>query len=144
MILYLDSSAIVKLDVDEPLASVVHAAVAEAAACCSHLIAYAEVRAALAKAVRLKRETPEDLALHKGEFDEDWERFRVVSVTEASVRRAADLAERFGLRGYDSAHLAAAEAVREGVGSRADFRFLGFDDQQRKAALALGMQLLTG
>lgn len=92
----------------------------------------------------MKRETPEGLALHKEEFEEAWERFRVVEVTEMPVRRAADLAERFGLRGYDSIHLAAAEAVREGVGSRASFRFLGFDDQQTKAALALGIQVLTG
>ncbi|MBI5014695.1 MAG: hypothetical protein HZB55_04295 [Deltaproteobacteria bacterium] len=42
MILYLDSSAIVKLYVDEPYAGIVRAAVAEAAACCSPLIAYAE------------------------------------------------------------------------------------------------------
>ena len=96
MILYLDSSAIVKLYVDEPHADTVRATVAEAAACCSHLIAYAEVRAALAKALRAKRETPDGMELHKREFDDTWERFRVVTVTDPTVRRAADLAESVG------------------------------------------------
>lgn len=69
MILYLDSSAIVKLYVAEPHAALVRAAMEEATACCTHLIAYAEVRASLAKAVRQERETLEDFALHKREFD---------------------------------------------------------------------------
>ncbi len=142
MILYLDSSAIVKLYIAEPHAELVREALREAAASFTHLIAYAEVRAGLAKALRQRRETPEGHALHKRELDEAWERFRVVLPTEVQIRRAADLAERFGLRGYDSVHLAAAESVREELGSGVDFRFAGFDSALARAADGLGFGLI--
>ena len=49
MILYLDTSAIVKLYADETGSDQVWAAVAEAKLCATHLIAYAETRAAFAR-----------------------------------------------------------------------------------------------
>lgn len=111
MILYLDSSALVKLYVAEPGSETVRAAAGRAALCCTHLIAYAEVRAALARALRLGRETTAGLARHKAEFDRAWARFDVILPHVALVRRAGDLAEQYALRGYDSVHLAAAESV---------------------------------
>lgn len=142
MILYLDSSALVKLYVAEPGVKRVRAAVAEAAACCTHLIAYVEVRAALARAFRMQRVTLESLAAHRREFDATWERLDVVVPDTAMVRRAGDLAEHHGLRGYDSVHLAAAAAILERVGGAVPFRMAVFDGDLASAARAIGIDLL--
>jgi uncharacterized protein len=48
----------------------------------------------------------------------------------------------FRLRGYDSVHLAAAEAVWTQVGTAAEFRFAVFDTGLAAAARALGMEVL--
>lgn len=52
-------------------------------------------------------------------------------------------ARQFGLRAYDSVHLAAAERVLIAVGG-SDFVFMGFDAGLNAAADALGMKLLDG
>lgn len=143
MILYLDTSAILKLYVAEPGSDLVCGSVRRASACYTHLIAYAEIRAGLAKALRMGRETPEDLALHKRELDEMWESFGVLAADEAMIRRAGDLAEQHGLRGYDSVHLAAIEAARSALGPQADLIFGVFDERLRTAASHLGFHLLS-
>ena len=52
------------------------------------------------------------------------------------------MAESYGLRAYDSIHLAAAEAVQRLAGADADFRFAVFDGDLRKAAFAHGLLVL--
>jgi uncharacterized protein with PIN domain len=72
LILYLDSSALVKLFAEETGSELVRAAVDQAARSYTHLISYAEVRAALARALREGRETPGTLKIHKQELDALW------------------------------------------------------------------------
>jgi hypothetical protein len=50
------------------------------------------------------------------------------------------LAEIYRLRGYDSVHLAAAEALWR-LSPNLDFRFMGFDGDLAKAAKALDVGL---
>ena len=87
MILYRDSSALVKLFVVDEGSREVHAAVGDAADCYTHLIAYAEVGAALARALRVGRETPERRELHKRELAEMWQALAIVVPNEAMDRR---------------------------------------------------------
>ena len=56
------------------------------------------------------------------------------------VHRAGELAEQYGLRGYDSVHLAAAESLQTALGS--SIIFACFDNELNRAALARGMMLL--
>jgi len=65
MIVYLDTSALVKLFIDEPETTVVADALNDASAVFTHMITYAEARAALAKAVRMQRITDERHATYK-------------------------------------------------------------------------------
>lgn len=143
MILYLDTSALAKLFVVEPGAESVGRAVAQAAAVATHLIAYAEMRATFARAVRMGRVDGAALPALIIEFERRWASIEVLAVTEPLVRRAGDLAERHGLRGYDSVHLAAVLALRELVGSGAEVRFGVFDSKLREAALVHGLSLLS-
>lgn len=99
MILYLDTSAWVRLYVDEPGRAEVVRAVRESEATATHLIAYAELHAALAKAVRMGRlDRPQRDAI-AAQMDLDWARMLVVQVDEPMVFRAGVLALEFGLRG---------------------------------------------
>jgi hypothetical protein len=46
-------------------------------------------------------------------LDELWAEFEVVEVDRALARRAADLADRVALRGYDALHCASVEQIDE-------------------------------
>lgn len=142
MILYLDTSAFIKLYVNEPGAEAVRAAVAGAERIHAHWIAYPEMRAALARLHRMGRQTADAYREHKREFEADWKALSAILPTEHSLRRAGELTERYSLRGYDSVHLAAAESLLIGHGS--DFlRFASFDHALNAAASAVGLSLLA-
>jgi len=131
VILYLDTSALVKLYVDEPGRERVEAAVRNAERIATVRVTYAEARAAFARQRRERAITARDLRTLVRALDEDWASLAVVEVTEASVRAAADLAERHAIRAYDALQLATAVQLHaEG----ATVAFCSFDVQLSRAA----------
>ena len=138
---YLDTSAWLKLYVEEDGSEAVHAAVEQAEQTCTHLIAYAELRAALAKAQRMNRLTAEQKAVLLPVIEQDWETLNVILPTEMLIKRAGNLADQFGLRGYDSIHLAAAEAISLQIMPQ-PLVFACFDKHLNESAKLLGMTIL--
>ena len=137
MILFCDTSALVKLYLQETGsdALLTEASAASAVAVCR--IAWAEAMAAMA---RRAREVPADAAVldaARRRLQDDWPRYLVVEVTQPLVELAGEYADTFALRGYDSIQLAAARTVQEA--SRENLRFACFDSRLRKAAKVLGM-----
>src|SRR3954447_16865656 len=105
---YLDTSAIVPLLIDEP-SSVLCRRIWEAADavfCCR--LGYVEAAAALARAVRLGRVAAARHADALDRLDQAWARLSVLPIDEALVREAAALTMSHSLRGYDAVHCAAA------------------------------------
>jgi predicted nucleic acid-binding protein len=99
------------------------------------------MRFALGRLHRMGRQSIEMLNQCKREFEKDWDLVSAIMLDERVLRRAGELAERLGLRGYDSVHLAAAESLRVGHGM--DFlRFASFDNRLNRSAQELGMRLL--
>lgn len=142
MILYLDTSAYVRVYVREAGHDLIWNAAQSASEIATHLIAYAEMRAALARMQRMGRLIAAEVDSIKETFERDWRMTFQIAPTEAMIRRAGDLAERFSLRGYDSVHLAAAESLR--VGQGADLlRFASFDERLNQSAAELGLPLLV-
>jgi uncharacterized protein len=131
--LYLDTSSLVKLYVAEPESDSVRQLVEDADIVATAAIAYAEARAAFARRRREGGLRPRAFATAKRALDEDWPRYLAVDVTAALCRDAGDLAERHGLRGYDSVHLAAYLQVTRAAG-KAKVRFSCFDDRLTAAA----------
>ena len=131
MILYLDTSALVKIYVDEPGRAAVMREIDAATTVATVRIAYAETRAAFAQKRRERGLDTRGLRRIVENLDEDWATFGVVDVTEPLVRRAGGLAERHGLRGHDAIHLAAAIALERGG---AEVSFGCFDEHLRRAA----------
>lgn len=130
--LYLDTSALVKLYVDEPMSQELMTAVDEAEAIATSLLAYVEVRAAFARARLEARLTAQAYRHIVDAFSEDWTRYVVVEVTDQLVKVAGNLVGHRALRGYDAVHLASALSLRERVSSMVTF--LAFDRELTVAA----------
>ncbi len=110
---YLDSSALVKLVVEEDGSHEVATLWDGADAVVTSRVAHPEVRAALAAAHRDRRldDTGHDTA--KQSWDAFHSALRMVEVTAALEDRAGDLAETHALSGFDAIHLASALALAD-------------------------------
>jgi uncharacterized protein len=136
MTLYLDTSALVKLYVEETGSANVRALVHAARVVATSVVAYAETRAALARLRRERLLTARQLATLRRQFDEQWEQYLALEATDSLCRAAGDLAERYGLRGFDSIHLASFQEVARRAGLT-QTRFSSFDDKLNRAARTL-------
>ena len=121
MILYLDTSSLVKLYVEETASADVQGLVGSAEVTGTSLIAYAEARAAFARRFSENAFSSEDYNRLRSQFGSDWKNFLSIQVTREIVRMAGDLAEKHGLRGFDAIHLASAVMLREKLASPVTF-----------------------
>ena len=135
--LYLDTSALVKLYAAEQGSDDVRRAIVEASMVATATVAYVEARAAFARKFRLGEIAEAVLRRTKRDLDADWSRLTRVDVSEQLVQRAAELAERHELRAYDALHLAAAHLL-QATGPQ-PVRFKCFDHRLNRAAAASGM-----
>lgn len=108
MIIYLDTSSLVKLYVEEKDSQKVAALVESSKAIATSLVAYAEARAAFARRYGENAFTPREYKRLISFFDEDWDNYLIVRVKKELVKLAGGLAERHGLRGFDAIHLSSA------------------------------------
>ena len=137
MILFCDTSALVKLYIVEEGSDALkqQLSAAEAVAVCR--IAWAEAHAALS---RRAREVPRDALIieqAKAALAVDWPHFVILEIDQILVERAGEYADTFALRGYDSIQLAA--AYETGRVSQLPIFFACFDIRLNKAAKLLGM-----
>ena len=140
MILYLDTSALVKLYVREPGSTAIRTHAAKAGALATSVVAYAETRAAFA---RLKQSGASSDSLHQQrlqQFERDWEALLRVELAPDVLRSAGDLAEIYGLRGFDSIHLASALWLKARVKEPVDFA--AFDQRLGAAAAKAGLPVV--
>ena len=139
MILYLDTSSLIKLYVPETESAAVKRLVDAAEVVATSRIAYAEARAAFARKRRERGVTPTDYRTLVQDFDHDWESYFVVDVSDALVKLGGQLAERHALRGFDAIHLASAVIIRK-QGDR-PVSFSCFDTPLTRAAKREGLTI---
>lgn len=113
MILYLDTSAAVKLYVQEAGSTYIRKCLQQCDGSLISAVGYPETRAAFARAFRHGLLSPTDYDRVKQRFELDWLHFAVVPATEPTLRLAGDLTERHKLRGFDAVHLASAIVARD-------------------------------
>jgi predicted nucleic acid-binding protein len=138
VILYVDTSALVKLYVPEPESGAVQALVGSAQVAAVSVVAFAEARAAFARKRRERAVNPKDYRRIVREFDDDWDHYFVVDVTEPLVKRAAQLADKHGLRGYDAIQLSSAIVLRDQSGEAVSF--CCFDGRLLRASRREGLK----
>ena len=137
MTLYLDTSNLVKLYVEEHDSAAVHADVAAADAVVTSVVAYAEARATFARRRRERLMTPAELKTVVRQFDDDWAQLIVMAIDDELGRAAGRLADAHGIRGFDAIHLATFEALMAHCPDD-DVRFSCADHRLVKAARSLG------
>jgi len=141
MILYLDTSALVKAYIAEEFSHEVMSHISHADIIATHRIAFIEAHAAFARLSRENKLTDVALMTTKQAFVNDWGNYLQIENTQALMEHAVDLAEAFALRAYDSVHLAAAAMLSKQ--SNQMITFACFDRHLNKAAKVLGLQLLS-
>ncbi len=137
MILYLDTSALVKLYVEEEHSQVVREWVYRADTVACSEIAYAEVASALNRAFKEKRISKKDLNTLWETFLKDWRDLTLVLVAEEVLSLAVELIFRHGLRAFDGLHLAAALLLAR----QDEVVFVAFDKKLLQAAEKEGLIL---
>lgn len=112
-IAYFDSSALVKLLIDEPGSTLADELWDACDGAVASRIAYPEVRAALAAATRNHDLAERDLDRAEDAWEEFWAFIRPVELTAAVERSAGGLARQHALRVAHAIHLASALAIGE-------------------------------
>ena len=110
-LVYFDSSALVKLVIDEAGTQLAVELWDGCDAALASRLAYPEVRAALASLARNHDLDVDQLAAAEDAWERYWAAVRPVELTSGVERRAGDLAGQCGLRGADAVHLASALAI---------------------------------
>ncbi|MEX0851146.1 MAG: type II toxin-antitoxin system VapC family toxin [Gaiellaceae bacterium] len=113
MIAYFDASAFLKLVIAEPGTTQAMETWQAAHRKLSSLLLYAEARAGIARAFRMKRIGARQLGIANVEVDAYCAEAVLLEITESLTRRAGDLAQQHGLRAYDAVHLASVDAVAD-------------------------------
>ena len=132
MSLYVDSSALVKLYLEERDSEAAAQLLAADEAWITARHAQVEVRRTLARALN-------GAALRgaREQFDRDWRGVDIVELTADVCDAAADIAETTGASTLDALHLGAARAVGGG-----NLPIVTFDLRQAQSARALGWTVL--
>ena len=106
---YLDSSALAKLYLAEPESKAVSELIKKhGAGLFTSRLTYTELLSVLSRSHRERCISARAYVGKKSGFLNDWAVFQVVELTEEVLKPAADLIERYGLRGADAAHLCSA------------------------------------
>ena len=137
MILYLDTSSLVKLYVEETESPHIAELVDACKVAATSLIAYAEARAAYARRFREKSFSKKEYQLLVSAFEKDWGNYFIIRVQNTLVKSAGDLAEKHGLRGFDAIHLSSAVTLKGEM--EAPVYFSCFDAKLLAAAIAEGL-----
>jgi uncharacterized protein len=108
LILFCDTSALLKLFIDEQGSESMIKARTSSAGIAVCRITWAESMAAFAQA--------------RSMFEQAWPGFAIADVTQPLVEKAGVFAEAFGLRGFDSVQLAAAHRSSSAAGEHPSLR----------------------
>ena len=138
MILYLDTSALVKKYVDEKHSAEVIAAWKSAWGIATSAVAYAELLAAIyrkASEPRVKKARIERVVRF---FQEDWSCLIIVAADQRLNEAVHKVIAGHSLRGFDAIHLALALTIGAAVSD--EFLFGCYDDRLNQAARAEGLK----
>ncbi|MPZ69716.1 MAG: PIN domain-containing protein [Actinobacteria bacterium] len=138
MIVYFETSALVKLILEEEHSDTAASIWDAADARLSSRITYPEARAGLASAFRMGRLTDDGYAEAKSWLRDLLAQITTVELTRETGLVAGELAERCSLRGYDAVHLSSAL-----IPERDDLVMATWDGDLLRAAGEVGLPVAT-
>lgn len=142
MNLYADTSALVKKYIQESGSEQVIVFFERFSFIGTTVLTQVELAAALAKASRSGWVGEAGVSQAWQDFLSHWPAYTRLPITTRVIERAASLAWRYGLRAYDSLHLASAQVWQELAGG--EIVFACFDKNLSKAAASEGLQVWPG
>lgn len=137
-IAYFDTSALVKLLVDETGSDLVAELWDSCDAATSSRLSYPEVRAALGALARNHSISQRALISSKHRWDALWASVTPVELSSAVEQHAGRLSEQHALKGADAVHLASALAA-----ASPDFVFASWDRRLNAGAAAAGLSVIS-
>jgi hypothetical protein len=133
VVLFVDTSALVRRYVQGPGRDLVVEAMAADDAWCASALCRSETLLALHRLAV----TPSQHERMWGRLRDDWDAFVVVPVDDRCLAHAVELGATYGLRTVDAVHLAAADRLPRPA------RYVTFDRRQIPAAAALGFEVVS-
>ena len=140
MIVFCDTSALMKLYAAELHSDWTRQQVSAASHCVVSQITWVEMCAAFALKQRTQQVSAAESKAALKRLHAEWAMYVHLGVDVALLSLAGELALRFGLRAYDSVQLASAQQAHVQMGDA--MAFCCFDKQLNVAADTLGMALL--
>jgi predicted nucleic acid-binding protein len=140
MILYLDTSALIKKYFKEAGSDEVISKWQEATGIVTSSVAYAEALASIHRKQKEAKFGNDKLGKILDAFRRDWSSFIRVEVTDDLNEWIDKMVSRFPLRGFDAIHLASALIVHETLSE--EFLFVCYDKRLLKAAQMAGLETL--
>jgi predicted nucleic acid-binding protein len=141
VILFCDTSALIKLLIDEPGSDLIHQASQDADAIAACRITWAEAMAAMARRQREDPVSADAIEQARRRLNQLWTFFSIVEVSQDLVETAGRFADGFALRGYDSVQLAAAYTLQRTAAQ--PLSFACFDRRLNQAAQILKLEVLA-
>ncbi|MBI4745592.1 MAG: type II toxin-antitoxin system VapC family toxin [Deltaproteobacteria bacterium] len=138
MILYLDTSSLVKLYVEEEHSDLVKKYVEEAEIVATSRIAHPETISALTRRYNSGELSKKTYDMLLAAFIKEWKRFVAIDFDEIE---AGQMVKRHGLRGFDAIHLSAANLLRSQGNDITPF-FSSFDVKLNNAAVSEGFKVM--
>ena len=115
MIIYLDTSALLKQYIQEAGSEDVEKLLASTEGTGTNQLTYVEMASAISRAVRMELISADEAQLTWEDFLVDWELLVRLDTSGQITKRAATLAWEHGLRGYDAIHLASALTWQDAI-----------------------------
>ena len=141
MILFCDTSALIKLLIDEPGSDQIHQASQAALVIAACRITWAEAMAAMARRQREDPVSADAIEQARQRLNQLWTFLSIVEVSQDLVETAGRFADGFALRGYDSVQLAAAYTLQRTAAQ--PLSFACFDRRLNQAAQILKLEVLA-
>lgn len=140
MIVYLDTSDLVKLYVEEIGSEEIKGIILDATVVSTSKVAYAEARSAFARKQKEGGFSIAKLRKIVEDFNRDWESYFIIEITDGLIKIAGDIAEKHLLRGFDSIHLASAVILKCKI--KSEVYFSSNDAKLNQAARKEGIIVL--
>ena len=140
VLLFCDTSALIKLLIDEPDSAQIHQASERAGVIAACRMTWAEAMAAMARRQREDSTSADEIDLARQRLIKLWPSFTIVEVSQQLVEAAGRFADGFALRGYDSVQLAAAHELH--ITSEQPVTFACYDRRLNQAAQLLQLAVL--
>lgn len=140
MLLFCDTSALIKLLIDEPDSAQIHQVTERARLIAACRITWAEAMAAMARRQRDDPTSADEIENARQRLSMLWSSFTIVEVSQKLVEAAGRFADGFALRGYDSVQLAAAHELH--ITSEQPVAFACYDRRLNQAAQLLQLEVL--